>query len=240
MFEDFNLSIGQGETWSVVGPSGCGKTTLLYFLARLIHPNSGTISIAGVQSERPRPETGLVLQDHGLLPWATVSKNVQLGLTIRKFYGADDRHSPVGYRIDKTEDRRRMDYWLWRLGIDGLKDKYPSQLSRGQRQRTAIARSLALQPDLLLLDEPFSALDLPTSIDLQKLMRELNREKDLTCIIVTHNIEEAVFMGEKILAMNRSINREANIVENECAGDAGHPVYPAKCDTVRMLLENRL
>src|SRR5918994_13962 len=138
LFEDFSLSISRGETWALLGPSGCGKTTLLYLLAGLRQPTSGQICIEGELLTRPRPRSGLILQDYGLLPWSTVRENVDLG----------------------------------------------------QRQRTAIARTLALEPDLLLMDEPFSSLDAITRGDLQELTLSLCAEQNLTLVIVTHAIEE--------------------------------------------------
>ncbi len=238
-FNAFDFHLDRGKILAVIGPSGCGKTTLLYLLAGLLFPTSGTIRVDGCPLSRPRPKSGLVLQDHGLLPWATVWENARLGLKIRKFYGADGRHAPTDNVVDEATGNRRVAHWLNRLGIDHLRDKYPSRLSRGQRQRTAIARTMVLGPDLLLLDEPFSALDAPTREDLQNLMVELNGESGLTCIIVTHDIEEAVVMGEKILALTGEANRKAQIIENVCtlrAGDGGRIGFQKMCEDLRDLL----
>ena len=150
LFEDLTLRIEKGEAWTIIGPSGCGKTTLLYLMAGLKQPTSGNITIANTPVSRPRPKTGLVLQDHGLLPWATVRENAFLGLKIREFYGPDGRHAPSDLKMDKQDSENRVDYWLKWLGIKELENKFPSQLSRGQRQRTAIARTLVLEPDLML------------------------------------------------------------------------------------------
>jgi ABC-type nitrate/sulfonate/bicarbonate transport system ATPase subunit len=130
-------------------------------------------------------------------------------------------------------------YWLKRLGIEDLHNKYPSQLSRGQRQRTAIARTLAMKPDLLLMDEPFSALDAAIREDLQKTMMAFHDESDLTRIIVTHDIEEAVFVGEKILLLKGDGNRESRVIENELAGledFRNQPKFRKRCETLRELL----
>jgi len=237
LFEAFSLSIKKGELWSIIGPSGCGKSTFLYLISRLIKSESGAISIDGETAHRPRPQTGLVLQDHGLLPWSTVQKNVALGLNIRKLYGPDGKHAPPGSKLDKTAEKRIIDYWLSRLGISDLKHKYPSQMSRGQRQRTALARTMALSPDLLLMDEPFSALDAPTSKDLQDLIVALNRERELTCLTVTHNIEEAVFMGRKILILGKTTNRDPEIINNPTATDSKHSSFQAMCEDIRAKLE---
>ncbi len=163
IFEDFSLSISRGETWAILGPSGCGKTSLLYLLAGLNQPTGGQISIEGELLKRPRPRSGLILQDYGLLPWSTVRQNVELGLRVRQFYGEDGKHTPVNFQPANT-----VSYWLERLGIAEIAEKFPAQISGGQRQRTAIARTLALEPDLLLMDEPFSSLDAITRGDLQK------------------------------------------------------------------------
>lgn len=218
IFQGFGLHVRRGAALSVIGPSGCGKTTLLYLLTGLRRPQSGSIMIDQQPISRPRPRSGLVLQDHGLLPWQTVRENARLGLTLWGFYGADGRHAPADERLGTNEADRRVDRWLKKLGIESLRNQYPLQLSRGQRQRTAIARTLAMQPDLLLMDEPFSALDAPTREDLQKFIINLHRETDLTYVIVTHDIEVAVVMGQKILVLKKGCNQQARIVDNACAG----------------------
>ncbi len=239
IFEEFNLRINHGDAWSVIGPSGCGKTTFLYLLAGLRYPSSGTILIDGIPVLRPRPHTGLVLQDHGLLPWSTVDENTRLGLNIRQFYGSDGKHAPTGSKMDKTRADQRVDFWLKKLGIESLRDKYPGRLSRGQRQRIAIARTLVMEPDLLLLDEPFSALDAPTREDLEKIIISLRHESNLTCILVTHDIEDAVIMGKKILTLRDGFNCEPLILENECAGrvdNRKHLAFQNKCEQLHQLI----
>jgi ABC-type nitrate/sulfonate/bicarbonate transport system ATPase subunit len=240
VFKGIRLSIEKGSSWAVIGPSGCGKSTLLYLMAGLLKPTEGEVLIGDEPIVRPRPKTGLVLQDHGLMPWATVRENARLGLRIRAFYGPDGRHAPKENPMDSARGEARVDYWLKRLGIEGLADKYPLHLSRGQRQRTAIARSLVLEPDLLLLDEPFSALDAPTREELRGVMAELGREEGLTRIIVTHDIEEAVIMGEKILVFPKLSPAFApQVIENAAPGPpdpARYDRFTAKCGELKGLL----
>jgi ABC-type nitrate/sulfonate/bicarbonate transport system ATPase subunit len=231
IFENFTWQVQRGETWAILGSSGCGKTTLLYLLAGLQHPTSGQILINSQPLIRPRPRTGLILQDYGLLPWATVRQNAGLGLKVRNFYGADGVHTPQDYRPE-----RDVTPWLERLGIATIAEKYPAQISGGQRQRAAIARTLALQPDLLLMDEPFASLDAVIRADLQSLTLELCAEHGITLVIVTHNIEEAAAMGKKILLLGTPPNREARTFENLTAGGANYresAAYQTLCQTLR-------
>lgn len=214
IFKSFSWKVEAGETWSVIGPSGCGKTTLLYLLAGLRFPTSGKVIINHQQLIRPRPQTGLILQDYGLLPWATVRQNAMLGFRVRSFYGPDGKHAPQEKAVDPN-----VDSWLERLGLLPFAEKFPHQISGGQRQRTAIARTLALRPDLLLMDEPFSSLDAPTREGLQKQILEIWIEQHLTMIIVTHAIEEAILMGKKILLLGRPPNLEPVVIENPHAAN---------------------
>jgi len=231
LFENFSLEISRGETWAILGTSGCGKTTLLYLLAGLRFPSHGIVEIDGECLARPRPQSGLILQDYGLLPWSTVRENVELGLRLRKFYGDDGKHAPVNFQPQNS-----VPYWLERLGISEFAEQYPSQISGGQRQRTAIARTLALEPDLLLMDEPFSSLDAVTREDLQNLTLSLCVEKKLTLVAVTHLIEEAVVLGKKILLLNTK-----QVFNNPSAGTDGHresKAYQELCNQLRREMQH--
>jgi len=239
VFVNLQWEINSGDAWAVLGPSGCGKTTLLYLLAGLHLPANGEILIDGRTLDGPRPRTGLILQDYGLLPWATAHKNVTLGLEIRQFYGPDGKHVPLDE--DAADFDRRVDYWIKRLKMGEHAGKYPGQLSGGQRQRVAIARTLALNPDLLLMDEPFSSLDAPTREGLQKLTFELRLEEELTVVIVTHAIEEAAILGQRIMILGNPPNRQPIIIENPKAGDPDfrhQPSYYEICRNLRDYMEN--
>jgi len=236
IFRSFDWEVERGETWAIIGSSGCGKTSLLYLLAGLLKPTSGDILMEGEVITRHRPGTGLILQDYGLLPWSTVKQNAELGLRVRNFYGADGKHTPQDHKEAKS-----IMPWLERLGIAGIADKYPSQISGGQRQRTAIARTLALQPDILLMDEPFSSVDAVIREDLQSLTLELCREHGITLIMVTHAIEEAAVMGKKILLLGALPNTMPKVFENPHAGSAGYrqtKEYQEICRTLRRELGN--
>ncbi len=238
VFRNFDWSVEGGDAWAVLGPSGCGKTTLLYLLAGLRKPSSGQLCIGGAILDGPRPRTGLILQDYGLLPWANAWKNIELGLDIRGFYGPDGKHAPTD--DDLADRQQRMSYWVDRLTLRAHIDKYPAQLSGGQRQRVAIARTLALNPDLLLMDEPFSSLDAPTRERLQNLTFELRAEEGLTTVIVTHAIEEAAVLGSKILVLSQPPNTQPVVIQNSGASDPSFrrlPSYLEMCSLLRQHLE---
>ena len=238
VFAGFSWSVAAGEAWAVLGPSGCGKTTLLYLLAGLRRPSGGEIRIGGEPLVRPRPRTGLILQDFGLLPWAPVRENVALGLRVRGFYGPDGKHAPPDEVIERLNER--VDPWLGRLGLQAVADRFPAQISGGQRQRTAIARTLALWPDLLLMDEPFGSLDAPSREGLQDLVLKLRVERELTTVVVTHSIEEAALLGRKVLVLGSLPNRQPRVVPNSSAGAGSFrrsTGYPRAIGRLRRALE---
>jgi NitT/TauT family transport system ATP-binding protein len=235
VFQDFSWQVQRGQAWAVLGPSGCGKTTLLYLLAGLRFPTAGVLRINNEPLVRPRPHTGLILQEYGLLPWATVRENAELGLRVRGFYGPDGKHAPEDF-----QEIGNVDPWLERLGLAQLANKYPGQISGGQRQRAAIARTLVLEPDLLLMDEPFSSLDAPTRESLQRLTLELCSEQNLTLVVVTHAIEEAAVLGQKILLLGQPPNSQTTVIENPGAAHANYrdsSEYVTICRQLRRRLE---
>ncbi len=182
-----SLTLEKHCTYAVIGASGCGKTTLLYTLAGLKQPTSGTITIDGQPLTGIRQSTGLILQDYGLLPWKTVWDNIAFPLKTRGF--------------GKHEIVQKVGAFLKSLGMKNYSNKLPGELSGGQKQRVAIGRTLALEPDLLLMDEASSALDAMTKEHIQNLILSIYKQRLLTLVMVTHNIEEAVFLGQKIIVM---------------------------------------
>ncbi|TGE38715.1 ABC transporter ATP-binding protein [Desulfosporosinus fructosivorans] len=187
VYDDFSLKVEQGESLVLIGPSGCGKSTLLYLLAGLLRPTGGELRILGERVMGTRLKTAFILQEYGLFPWLTVEQNVSLGLRVR--------HMP------KRLYQGAVQEILHKMGLWEVKHHFPSQLSGGQRQRVALARVLTLQPDLLLMDEPLSALDALTRERLQILLLDIWQEQKLTTVLVTHSIEEAVFLGSRILVL---------------------------------------
>lgn len=222
---DFHLA--PGELWAVIGPSGCGKSTLLYLLAGLLKPTAGEISFRGGAPLARQREIALILQGYGLFPWKTVRDNVALGLQIRK--------------VDRSERSRRVEEMLATVGLSEYGDFYPEELSGGQKQRVAIARSFVLDPALLLMDEPFSALDALTRERLQNLLLKLCLSREMGTVLVTHNIEEAVFLGRKILVMTKRPGRVAAIMDNPDIGQEGYrssPAFLARTTQLRELFRN--
>jgi ABC-type nitrate/sulfonate/bicarbonate transport system ATPase subunit/ABC-type nitrate/sulfonate/bicarbonate transport system permease component len=187
VLRDVDASFAKGEITAIVGPSGCGKTTLLRLMAGLSFPSTGTISMNGHLVESIQPDTSIIFQDYGLLPWQTVRSNAELGLRIR--------HAPGPIR------RSRVDPILEELGLRQFSTLYPLRLSGGMRQRVAVARALAQESDLLLMDEPFSSLDAMTRESLQDSLLDIQRRHETTIVIVTHSIEEAAYLADKVYIM---------------------------------------
>lgn len=223
VLDNLNLSIEENTTCAIIGPSGCGKTTLLYSLAGLLTSEDGKITINNEELKEIRRETGVMLQDNGLLPWKTVWDNVALGLKSRK--------------VDKGIIKVKVDKILTDMDIFNQKNKLPGKLSGGQSQRVAIARTLVTEPDLLLLDEASSALDALTKENIQNILLDIYNSKKITIVMVTHNIEEAVFLGQKIVVMNKG--KIKSIIDNKYFGDKDirlNPEFYKVCIEVRKLL----
>ncbi|MFC1405381.1 MULTISPECIES: ABC transporter ATP-binding protein [Streptacidiphilus] len=190
---DIDFTLAQGELVCLVGPSGCGKTTLLKCVAGLLRPSAGSVLLDGSPVTGPRPGLAIVFQEYGrsLYPWLRVGDNVELPLRHRK-------------GLSRTERRTRAAEALATVGLAEAGRAYPWELSGGMQQRVAIARALAYRPEVLLMDEPFAAVDAQTRADLEDLVRRLWTERGMTVLFVTHDIDEAVYLGERVLVLSRS------------------------------------
>jgi NitT/TauT family transport system ATP-binding protein len=195
-----SMNVAPGRTACIVGPNGCGKTTLLMLAAGLKSPSAGTVLVGGRPCAPGDRRVGLILQQYGLFPWFTVQQNVEVGLKIR------------GTRAQ--ERRRRALHEIARAGLQGCENLYPAELSGGQQQRVAIARAFALEPRLLLMDEPFSALDALNREALQDLLVSSSSESPPAILLVTHSIEEAVYVGNEIWVLTGAPGRVAGRFEN--------------------------
>jgi nitrate ABC transporter ATP-binding subunit len=187
--KDFNLNIKKGEFVTLIGHSGCGKSTVLSMLAGLSTVSDGNIILAGRELDGAGPDRGVVFQSPSLLPWMTAFENVMLGV------------DQVFYTADKEERREIVEYYLTVVGLGDAMHKRPAELSQGMRQRVGIARAFALKPKMLLLDEPFGMLDTLTRYELQQVLIELWRKNKITALMVTHDVDEALFLSDRIVCM---------------------------------------
>lgn len=187
VLEPTSLSVGVSELVSIVGPSGCGKSTLLHIVGGLIAPTSGSVLLDGREVSEAGAERGMVFQAYTLFPWLSVRRNVEFG--------------PKQRGVKKAERERLADYFLDAVGLTEFGDHFPKQLSGGMRQRVAIARALANSPRILLMDEPFGALDAQTRITMQELLLDIRRRERTTTLFITHDIDEAVFLSDRIFVM---------------------------------------
>lgn len=224
--EGLSLSIPHGQAVSVIGPSGCGKSSLLRLACGLMQPSSGSVLVGGETVRGTRPGTALILQDFGLLPWKDVYHNAELGLVVRKL--------PAAQRRERTLAA------LERVGLKGFEDSYPRQLSGGMQQRLAMARALAMDVDILLMDEPLSALDALLREELQDTLLEQWRQGGYTQVLVTHSIEEAVFLGQRVVVMAPRPGRVVAVVDNFEMGERSYrdcELFYERCHQVRTALD---
>ena len=196
--EDVSLKVKRGEFISIIGASGCGKTTLLRSIAGLDKPDSGTIVMDDHPITKPNPERGYVFQQGGLFNWLTVEQNISYGLKTRRVYK------------QKKDDVAK---YIELVGLKGFEDSYPYQISGGMAQRVAIARTLINEPKMLLLDEPIGALDSFTRADIQDKLLELHRLNGITMVLVTHDIDEAIYLSDRIVIMTPRPGKISNIIE---------------------------
>ena len=197
--ENINIELFEGELVSVVGPSGCGKSTLLNILAGLLPYKIGTVSIDGEVIKGPGPDRGVVFQEHAILPWRTVAKNIGHGLEIKK--------------VSEEERTRRVQEFVNLVGLTGFEDKYPHELSGGMKQRCQVARTLCADPVVMLMDEPFAAVDAQTRITLQEELNRVAMATKKTILFITHAVDEAAFLGDRCLVFSARPGRLKEIVE---------------------------
>jgi NitT/TauT family transport system ATP-binding protein len=212
---------GHGEFVAVLGPSGCGKSTMLNLIAGfdgVAPPTAGQVLVRGVPVSGPGRDRGMIFQRYSSFPHLTVLENVTFGLELN---GRELGHSDA-------ERRELARHWLARVGLSAHEQKYPHQLSGGQQQRVAIARSLVLKPRIILMDEPFSALDEPTRLDMQALILELWREIEATVFLVTHSVAEAVYLGDRIWIFTHAPGRIGREIEDEIPSFTGQPPIEAQ------------
>ncbi|MEU6673628.1 ABC transporter ATP-binding protein [Streptomyces sp. NPDC046925] len=187
------LDVSPGEILTVVGPSGCGKSTLLRTLAGLLRPLGGEVTQDGDPITAPHAERALIFQDDALLPWRTLRANVELPLAIKG--------------VGRSERRARAEGWLARVGLDGHGARLPHRVSGGQRQRVQLARALAGEPRAVLMDEPFGALDAQTRAGMQQLLADVLRGTGATVVFVTHDVDEALFLGDRVALLGSGTGR---------------------------------
>lgn len=189
VLRDLNLSVAPGESLAIVGPSGCGKTTLLRVLAGLELPDAGQVLIDGVPVRGLGRERAIIFQEPRLLPWLSVLGNVSFGLELRG--------------VPQPQAQARARHYIRLVGLADFETAYPRQLSGGMAQRVGIARALTVQPEILLLDEPFGALDAMTKLTMQEELARIWLEEALTMVLVTHDLEEAIFLADRVLVLQR-------------------------------------
>jgi NitT/TauT family transport system ATP-binding protein len=192
------FDVPKGELTSIIGPSGCGKTTTLKIVAGLVDATSGRVEVDGAPVTGPGPDRGFVFQDFALLPWATVLRNVAFGLELRG--------------LPRTEREKTAREYVDKVGLTGFEDSYPHQLSGGMRQRVGLARALAVDADILLMDEPFASVDEQIRRQFQEDLLRLLSDESKTVIFVTHSIEEAVYVSDQVVILTRGPSRVSKVV----------------------------
>jgi NitT/TauT family transport system ATP-binding protein len=197
--DEIDVVIEASELVTVVGPSGCGKSTLLKAIAGLIQPTGGRVTSDGQVVRGPGKDRGVVFQDLAILPWRTVRRNIAHGLEIQK--------------VPRKERDERVAYYVDLMGLTGFENSYPHELSGGMKQRVAVARTWAADPRVILMDEPFAAVDAQTRITLQEELLRLSTQSNNTLLFITHNVDEAVFLADRVMVMSRRPGRIKTIVD---------------------------
>jgi NitT/TauT family transport system ATP-binding protein len=203
--KDIDLEVKEREFVAVVGPSGCGKTTCMRMAAGLEHPTGGRVKVGGVEVTRPGPDRAVVFQQFALFPWKTVWDNIEFGL--------------LSLQVASDERRRRIEHYIGLMGLAGYERAFPHQLSGGMQQRVAIARAYVLDPKVLLMDEPFGALDAQTRVVMQEELVRLARQHPRTVLFITHAVDEAVYLADRIVVMTRRPGTIREIIDTKSIRD---------------------
>jgi len=221
--EPATIDVGDNDFVTILGPSGCGKSTLLRIVAGLDYPTEGRVLLDGQTIEGPGADRGVVFQSYTLFPWLTIAQNIRFGLRERG--------------MSEAEQKERSDFFIAKVGLRGFENHFPKQLSGGMQQRTAIARALANDPKILLLDEPFGALDNQTRVLMQELLLGIWESARKTVLFVTHDIDEAIFMANRVAVFSARPGR----IKTEIAVDFPHPRhYTIKTSPEFMEIKARL
>lgn len=199
--EDVSFTVSDGEFVSLVGPSGCGKTTMLNMVAGFMQPSSGEVLLDGQPIDGPGSERGMMFQDYGVFPWLSVEENIAFGLRLK------------ANRVSDEKRREVVDHFIDLMGLSEFRKAYPKTLSGGMRQRLALARSYAVNPEFLLMDEPFGALDAQTRTAMQDLLLSVMGEVRKTVMLITHSVEEALYLSSRILVISARPSRIRRIIE---------------------------
>ena len=227
VLDNINIDIDEGDFVCLLGPSGCGKSTLLNMMAAFDKPTDGKIYINGIEVDKPTIERVTIFQNYGLLPWRNVEKNIEFGLETLK--------------LPKVERKVVAEKYMRLVGLEKFKNHYPHQLSGGMQQRVAIARALAVKPKILFMDEPFGALDPVIRSNLQEEIRNIWREEGITIIFVTHDVEEAVYLGSKIVIMSPHPGRIRKVISRDnkkLIEKSSEDFYQLKSHIINVLEEN--
>lgn len=206
--KDINLEVKESEFVVMVGPSGCGKSTLINIIGGLADATEGSVEIDGKEVSGPGADRGMVFQGYSLFPWLTVQKNIEFGLKMKK--------------VPKAEREKIAQEYIQLVGLSGFENALPKQLSGGMKQRVAIARTLANQPEILLMDEPFGALDAQTRVVMQELLAKISRETKNTILFITHDIDEAILLADRIYVMSRRPGTIREVMEVNIPGERNH------------------
>lgn len=221
-----SFEVAQGERLVILGPSGCGKTTLLMSMAGFVEPASGSMTVNGAPVRGPGPDRAVVFQDFDqLFPWRTAAGNITHALRQTR-------------RLQGPDAQARAQHYLELVGIGAAADRFPHQLSGGMKMRAAIARALAIKPDILFMDEPFASVDEITRTTLQRELKAACETENMTMVMVTHSIPEAVYLADRVLVLSQGPGRVMEIVDTSSVTDFDHPEFAGMVEHLRRLLES--